>query len=223
MSIRWLLFATMACGFIWYRFQLQDKENRHRFPRIFQEPKSNLEDYEIRILNKRTETQRSYAMAALVIIIFSVWMGAWRPHQVLVEREEQHQAYLAGYTEGWNFYCEEIFDDVFNSISPNGILYAGSNQFTSGWCRGLIGYGDAENSYIKNGGWVMSEYSNVDGSKNDGLNAGYRDSQQSVFSMVPYLCYGTECISEHSETARIEDRAYQDWKLDQEYNYDPGK
>jgi hypothetical protein len=223
MSFRWLIFSAVACGFTWYRYQLQEKETRRRFPQIFEKQKSDLEDFEIRLLKQRSETQRTFAIIALVVVVFSVWMGAWRPYQVSINREEQHQAYLAGYSEGWDFYCEEIFNDAFNSISPNGTLYAGSNQFTASWCRGLIGDGDAENSYIEDGGGAMSEFSDIDGSKNDGLNAGYRDSRLSVFSTVPYLCYGTECISEDSETARIEDRAYQDWKLDQEYNYDPGQ
>ena len=223
MSIRWLIFSVIVCGFIWYRFQLQDKETRSRFPQIFEKSRSDLEDFEIRILTQRSETQRTFAITALVVVIFSVWMGAWRPHQVIVERENQHQAYLASYSDGWSFYCDEIFDSALNSISPNGILYAGANQFTSSWCQGLIGYGDAERAYLEDGGGVSSEYSDVEYSKTGGLNAGYRDSQKAVFSIVPYLCYGTECISEDSETSRIEDRAYQDWKLDQENNYDLGQ
>lgn len=217
-SIPWLIFSAIVCAFIWYRFQLQDKETRSRFPQIFRKSRSDLEDFEIRILNQRSETQRTFAITALVVVIFSVWMGAWRPHQVIIERENQHQAYLASYLEGWNFYCDEIFDNTLNSISPNGILYAGSNQFTASWCQGLFGYGDAESAYLEDGGGAMSEYSDVDGSKSDGLNAGYRDSRKAVFLRVPYLCYGTECISDDTETSRLEDRAYQDWKNDQENN-----
>lgn len=223
MSIGWLIFSIIVCGFIWYRYQLQERETRRRFPHIFEKSYSDLEDFEIRLIKRRSETKRTFAITALVVIIFSVWMGAWQPYQVSIDREKQHQAYLIGYSEGWNFYCEEIFDSAFNSISPNGILYAGSNQFTASWCRSLIGYGDAESSYVQDGGGAMSEYSDVDDSKNDGSNAGYRDSLQAVFSIVPYLCYGTECISKNSETSRLEDNAYQDWKLEQEYNYDPGQ
>lgn len=223
MSIRWLIFSIIACGFIWYRYQLQERETRRRFPQIFEKSQSDLEDFEVRLLKQRSETQRTFAISALVVIVFSVWMGAWQPYQVSIDKEKQHQAYLAGYTEGWNFYCDEIFNSGFNSISSNGILYAGSYQFTANWCQGLIGNGDAERSYLESGGGALSEYSDVESSQNKGLNSGYADSLKAVFSMVPYLCYGTECISKDSETSRLEDNAYQDWKLEQEYNYDPGQ
>jgi hypothetical protein len=223
MSIQWALVGVIACGFVFYRYQLNEKKIKSRYPDVFNNSFTELDDFELRILKNHQSNRRTYAISALLIVGFSIWMGAWRPYQVNVERENQRQAYLTSYAEGWNFYCKEIFDDAFSSISPNGILYAGSVQFSSSWCRGLIGYGDAEQAYLKDGGGAMSEFSDVDASKSDGLNAGYRDSRMAVFSSVPYLCYGTECISEDSETSRIEDRAYQDWKLDQEYNYDPGQ
>lgn len=222
-SFRWLVFSVIACGFIWYRYQLKEKEIRNRFPEVFQKSKSEFEDFEVRIFKRHTETKRTYAITALMVIAFSVWMGAWQPYEVSKNREEQRQAFLMSYSEGWDYYCDEIFDAALNSISPNGTLYAGANQFTSTWCKGLVGYGDAENAYLQDGGGAMSEYSDIESSQSKGLNAGYRDSRKAVFSAVPYLCYGTECISDESETSRIEDRAYQDWKLDQEYNYDPGQ
>lgn len=213
MSIRWFVFLIVSCGFIWYRFQLQDKEFKIRFPKIFTEQKSDLQDYEINWLRKRKETQRTYALAAIAVVIFSVWMGAWMPYQEKSDREKQHQAFINRFTEGWNYYCDEVFNASI-SISPNGILYAGSNSFTSDWCQGLIGFKDAEEAYIQDGNGALSEFSDVEYSGRKGLNAGYSKSREAVFSMVPYLCYGTECISNESEQSRLEDLAYQDWKLD---------
>lgn len=201
MNTRWLVFMILACGLIWYRFQLNNREIKRKYPEIFANPISDLEDYSFSKLQTHRENQRVYALGAFVVIAFSLWMGAWQPHQVKVEREKQHQAFLGGYAEGWDAYCDDIFNNY--PMANGGILYANNIPFAASWCEGLIGDGDAQEAYVKDGAGVSSEYSSVSSSNEEGWSWGFQDSMFAVFSMVPYLCYGTECISESSEIDRM--------------------
>lgn len=192
---------SLACGLIWYRKQLSDRKMKKKYPIIFSKPISELEDRLLPYLKIHKGNQRIYAIGALGVIAFSIWMGAYRPYQVKVEREKQHQAFLVGYSEGWDAYCDDIFNNF--PMANNGILFANNIPFAASWCEGLIGDGDAQDAYVKDGAGVSSEYSSVGTSNEEGWGWGFQDSMFAVFSMVPYLCYGTECISESSEIDRM--------------------
>lgn len=198
----------LVCGFIWIRFQVQDKKVKSEHSVAFAKLKTELTTLEIQNLQTLKANRRAYAYGALAVIVFSIWIGAWRPHQIGLEKEKQHQMFLSAYSEGWDFYCHEIFGDPSSglsssSISPNGLLYAGNYSYNFAWCSDLRKSSFDENAYKKDYGWWDASASNLTSSRSEGLNAGVTEAYVKVFQQTPYLCYGAQCISKETEMQRM--------------------
>lgn len=218
MKIPWIIFLLAAGVIIYSRYEKSRRQIEKRFPGLFKKHFSELSEFEQEQLKIDKQNKKYFAGWAAAALALSFWAGIWQPHQQLVERENQHQAFLSGYVEGWDFYCDELFNSSNGSISPNGLLYAGSSAFEAGWCKGLRSSTAAQTSYEAQNRAAASGSSDVKYEKENGTNAGYRESRAAVFSMVPYLCYGTECVTNDSEETRITDANAAQWEADQESN-----
>ncbi|CAN2175060.1 hypothetical protein MCEMRE26_00146 [Candidatus Nanopelagicaceae bacterium] len=218
MKTPWLIFMLIACSWSWYKYDSRRKKIIQEFPGIFSKPESELESIEIFRINTDKGDRKFFGGIALTSLVISVWAGSWLPYKAEEDASQQLQSFIAGYATGWDGYCDEIFDFSLGSVSTNGYLYAGSYAYDSGWCKGMRLSGSGESSAQAENILEMAPYSSVESAKQKGENLGYRDSREKVFSKVPYLCYGSECISADSELSRNEDLAQQQWEYEQQFN-----
>lgn len=218
MKIPWLIFLLVASFIIYTRYEKSRLQIEKRFPGLFGKHFSELSDYEQEQLKIDKQNKKYFAGWTVAALALTLWAGVWQPHLQGVNRENQHKAFLAGYLEGWDFYCGELFNSSNGSISPNGLLYAGNSAFDAGWCKGLRGTFAEQNAYVAGNRDALAASSNVPAEKDAGTNAGYRESRAAVFSMVQSLCYGSECVSNDSEESRITEANAAQWETGQESN-----
>ena len=208
----WLIFSAVVSFYCWYKYDARKKKLLAEHPEVFAKNLKELETRELFYYNTDRSDKKFFAGIAAAAIVIGIWGGVWAPYRANQETSSQYIAYVSSFDKGWNEYCDEIFDFSLGSISPNGILYAGSQSFTSGWCKGLRNTSDSMDSANTDDIRGMAQYSDVAGATKQGEDAGYRKSREKIFSMVPYLCYGTECISNSSEESRIIDSNLSDWR-----------
>lgn len=122
------------------------------------------------------------------VILFGLWVVfGFRNHTPQPEFADR-DAFTNGWNEGWNASCDNIF-----SYSPRYEFYYGDARYTSDWCKGL----NQEKFLFSYFGEIVPAYI-FDGTADDyfdaGANNAYTVALQTVFAVVPQLCYGNECI-----------------------------
>ena len=215
----WLIFSAIVCLYCWYKYDTRKKKLLAKHPEIFTKSPKDRDLWEISAYEFHKSHRHSFAGIAATAIVVGIWGGVWVPYKANQEISRQYTAYISAFDKGWNDYCDDIFDFHLSSISPNGILYAGSQSFTSSWCKGLRNESDSIDSAQTDDIKGMARYSSIAYASEKGQGAGFRKSREKVFSMVPYLCYDTECISSDSEQERIINSNLQAWSLDRNFDY----
>lgn len=181
-------------------------------------PDSTIINEANQVRQKLQSGKNTFRVYVALVAVGTAYFGVWNPTQDNLEKQRQADSYVESFYEGWDYYCQEVFDpNLGTAITPNGILFAGSYSFTISYCKDAIPVDAAEQSFSKSDGSNGWGWSSVESAREDGLNAGYRESRRVLWSKLPYLCFGTECISAQSEEDRITDANYRDWKENQLY------
>jgi hypothetical protein len=206
------LYFSLIVGIgCWFKYQANRSSVLKEFPNILttvEEERNYTEESRLRWIS---ESKKTYSRIALGALAIGIYGGIWSPYQSNKEAERQYETYLASFVDGWNEYCDEIFNPSMSAISVDGTLYAGNGSYNGSWCKGLLSENLAVESAISENVRGMAPYSSVDYARDKGASAGYNKSIDAVFSAVPYLCYGTECISKDSEISRMEDLGRSEW------------
>jgi len=129
-----------------------------------------------------------------VLIVFTLLMtisaGSW-----LVYQDKKHdyqyaqEAFYDGQVDGFSSSCEELFAN----LSPNGILYAYGETYTTQWCKSLFNLSELGEEYpptIDFDGYPQPDKQYVLGF----YEASYK-MPKIVFTKVPFLCYGNTCVN----------------------------
>lgn len=199
----WYLIAGVAISFLFrHRFQARQKLLKQH-PEIFLKREIALTDYEIAALRNFKSQTRSFVFMLVTLVGLAFWFGTYQPLQVKKDLEVQSKVYLESIPEGWRFQCDDIFE---NFIGNGTYLYAGNYQYDASWCNALMTPSVLNVITSDETLFQPSEYSDVEGARSKGFNVGARFALSTVFSQVPYLCFGTDCITESS---------IQDWYLEQ--------
>lgn len=199
----WYVIALVIIGFSYKRHLGARGELLKQYPEIFIKRELALKDYELAALERFKGQSRTFASTIAISLGLAIWFGTVQPMQVKKDLELQSQVYAENIPKGWRFQCTDIFE---NFIGNGTFLYAGNYQYDADWCNSLMTPSVLSGITSDETLFQPSEYSDVEGAMSDGFNVGARFALKSVFSEVPYLCFGTECITESS---------IQDWYLDQ--------
>jgi hypothetical protein len=191
----WYVIAAVVIGFAYKSRVTIRAKLLKQFPEIFLKREVALDDYELAALKSFKSQTRSFVLTIVISVGIAFWLGTYQPLQVKKDLELQSRAYAESIPEGWQFQCKDIFS---NFIGDGIYLFAGGNRYDSTWCTSLLSPSRLEQLATDENLFTPSEYSDVEGAKSDGFNIGARFALDSVFSRVPYLCYGTECITKNS-------------------------
>jgi len=162
-----------------------------------------MDENELKRIAVNKSNKRLFGTIALASILFGCYQSFVVPANKAKDARTQHEAFLAGYRDGWMYECDNIFN---NSVGPSGVLYAGSNQYSENWCQRLFAESGANAAYKKAGGAIMAEYSSDENQKDAGWSHGATDVIDTVFSYTEYLCYGALCTSSNDEYSALASR-----------------
>jgi hypothetical protein len=113
--------------------------------------------------------------------------------QVRKDLELQSQTYAENVPQGWQFACDDMFE---NFIGNGTYLYANGNRYDKFWCKSLMTTEVLRNIIADQKLFTPSEYSDAEYARKQGFNTGARFAIEAVFSRVPYLCFGEDCIND---------------------------
>lgn len=195
----WYVIALVVIGFAYRNRANTRNKLLSQYPELFLKREMALNEYELAALNNFKGQTRSFSLVVAVSMGLAFWWGTYQPLQVRKDLELQSKVYTESIPEGWNFQCKDIFE---NFIGNGTYLFAGNYRYDVTWCNSLLTPSILDELATDEKLFVPSEYSDVEGAKSDGFNIGARFARDAVFSRVPYLCYGTDCITQSS----IEDR-----------------
>jgi hypothetical protein len=164
----------------------------HSLERIDANPSDDSPARKLRAEKSYRWSIRRWNIFRVVTYAFTILFGLWivfgfrnyTPQATYADSD----AFTSGWNEGWNASCDNIF-----AYSPRYEFYYGDTKYTADWCKGLNQeeflfsfFGEIVPAYIPNG--------STDDYFDAGANNAYTVALQTVFSVVPQLCYGNECI-----------------------------
>lgn len=199
----WYFVAFVVIGFAYRNRANTRSKLLSQYPEMFLKREVALNEYELAALNNFKGQTRSFVFVVAVSMSLAFWAGTYQPLQVKKDLELQSKVFAESIPEGWNYQCKDMFE---NFIGNGTYLFAGNYRYDATWCNSLLSPSKLENLVNDEKLFIPSEYSDVEGAKSDGFNTGARFALDAVFSIVPYLCYGTECITKNS---------IEDWYIEQ--------
>jgi hypothetical protein len=144
-------------------------------------------------INKdRSYLRKVFAVGAVVLI----WQGIWVPTSNfnLEKRlsESQKSSYLSAYESGWADQCDALF---FRLGGTNNYAYGKGMLLSYPQCMSLKLTSAATSAFNQYIGGYIRESSDYE-MEEKGRSQANRDLLNQVFSISPYWCYGSECLSE---------------------------
>jgi hypothetical protein len=203
--MNWLIFVSIVAYGSWFLYQRERKKIQSRNPEIFSKSYSDLDEWEIGFIHRYKETNKSNARffsgITAAAVLLAVWNVYWIPHQESLGREQFKSDFLNGFNIGWEYECSHIFEN----LGPQ--LYAGNYVYTEDWCNALNSEQAALDTYSLRFGTDSG-----DNGSGYGEGAGVQAAIKEVFSKVPYLCFGEECVTEESEMEYLEQMAQDEFE-----------
>jgi len=199
----WIIIAVICYG-CWHLYNKESNKIFNHHPDLKSKLRSELDSYELNKIEADKSNKRLFGGIAIAAILYGGYQSFIVPANNARDIETQREAFMQGYSEGWNFECDNIFN---NSVGPGGVLYAGSNQYTESWCQGLLDATFAQSAYDRAGSAILAKYSSDDYEKREGTGYGVTDALTAVFSYTEYLCYGTVCTTKFDEQMALDSLA----------------
>lgn len=199
----WIIIAVICYG-CWHLYNKESNKIFNHHPDLKSKLRSELDSYELNKIEADKSNKRLFGGIAIAAILYGGYQSFIVPANNARDIETQREAFMQGYSEGWNFECDNIFN---NSVGPGGVLYAGSNQYTESWCQGLLDATFAQSAYDRAGSAILAKYSSDDYEKRNGTGYGVTDALTAVFSYTEYLCYGTVCTTKFDEQMALDSLA----------------
>jgi hypothetical protein len=199
----WIV-VSLVCYGCWYLYNKESNKIFQNNPSLKSKPVSELDSYELNKIKVDNSNKRLFGGIAIAALLYGGYQSFVVPANNARDVETQREAFMQGYSEGWYFECDNIFN---NSVGPGGVLYAGSNQYSESWCQGLLSSASEQSAYDRAGSALMAEFSSDESEKRKGTGYGATDAIKTVFSYTEYLCYGTECTTEFDEEMALESLA----------------
>ena len=191
----WYLIAAVVTYFAYRNLSKRRIKVTNNYPDVFRKKSVALSDTEVVALNSYKSETRQFLLIALVSFGLAFWWGSYQPMQVRKDLELQSQVYEGKVLEGWLFQCQDMFQ---NFIGDGTYLYANGNRYDSDWCDSLMTNAILSSIFENKELFEPSEYSDSESAGEKGFNIGARFAREAVFSRVPYLCYGDDCITKMS-------------------------
>lgn len=163
------------------------------YPEVFKKKFVALNDSEISALKNYKNDTKQFLFVVAIVLGIAFWLGTYQPMQVKKDLELQSQNYEERVPEGWQFMCDEIFEKF---IGNGTYLYANGNSYDKFWCKDLMTREIINKILADESLFSPNEYSDAESAGKYGFNAGARFALETVFTKVPYLCYGEDCINE---------------------------
>ena len=186
----------MATGVSFFAYQkLASRRSKvvSVYPEVFKKKLIALDDDELRALKNYRDDTKQFLLVVSIVFGLAFWWGTYQPMQVKRDLELQSKSFAEKIPEGWQFICDDIFE---NFIGDGTYLYANGNSYDKLWCESLMTT-DVINKIIADENiFSPSEYSDPESAAEKGFNTGARFAIDSVFSRVPYLCFGEDCIND---------------------------
>jgi len=208
--VAWLVFVCIVAYGSWFFYERERKNNQPRNPELLSKPYSELDEWEIEFINRykatNTANARIFSGITAAAVLLAVWNVYWIPHQDSLDREQYKSDFLNGFDVGWEYECSHIFEN----LGPE--LYAGDYLYTKDWCNGLNTEQIALDSYLE-------RFSTDTGDNGSGYGegSGVQAAIKEVFSKVPYLCYGEQCVTEADEIEFLEQMAQDQFEIENQF------
>lgn len=188
----WYLIAAVVTYLAYRSFSRRRLKVTNNYPEIFRKKLVALSENEVVALSSVKSETRQFLLIAVISFGLAFWWGTYQPMQVRKDLELQSIAYEGKVLEGWQFQCQDMFK---NFIGDGTYLFANGNRYDSDWCESLMTNTILISIFENEELFEPSEYSDVESAGEKGFNIGARFARESVFSRVPYLCYGNDCIT----------------------------
>ena len=189
----WYLIASVITYFAYRNLSKRRVKVTTNYPDLFRKKSVALSEGEVTALKTYKSETRQFLLTTLVCFGMAFWWGSYQPMQVRKNLELQAQTYAQGVPRGWQFICDDMFE---NFIGNGTYLYANGNRYDKYWCKSLMTT-DVLNKIVSDEKlFIPSEYSDAESAEKKGFSVGARFAIEAVFSRVPYLCFGEECIND---------------------------
>ena len=191
----WYLIASVITFFGYKNLSKIRINITTKHPELFRKKMVALSEDEVAALNSYKGETRQFLLIASVCFGLAFWWGSYQPMQVRKDLELQSQVYQEKVVEGWKLQCQDLFE---NFIGNGTYLFANGNRYDSDWCDSLMTNVVLSSIFEDDELFEPSEYSDSESAGEKGINVGARFAREAVFSRVPYLCYGNDCITKSS-------------------------
>ncbi len=188
----WYVVAILIIIYAYKRYSKKRLNLISQFPDLLKKNNFALSDDEASALKIHKENILQFILVFAASLGVAIWFGTYQPMQIQKDLDLQSQTYGSKLSEGWRYQCEDMFK---NFIGNGTFLYANGNSYDQTWCNSLLTDSILDAMRTNEELFTPSEYSDVESAGEKGLNIGARFAREAVFSRVPYLCYGPDCIT----------------------------
>lgn len=203
----WLIFGLVGLFYLWRLFNKNAKVSSKAWDTLntsaISDTSSSNREYfiwEARNSISRSEYRTRNILVGMILIIALVaYEGAYLPKKQYETFLNNEYAFVNGFTNGWNEYCDSIFSPEGRfSVSPTGNYYAGSYMYNKVVCTHPLDSLDVSSMYYSSDvSKVAGEmsYKDVEDSAN---SMGNRQAKDTLWKNFTYLCYGSNCITKNN-------------------------
>jgi hypothetical protein len=189
-----MIIVICSVIFLIYRWieVARERDLQFRYPLQNEEKSSAGKEIQEREMQDKVLLRKVF-ISGLILI---VWQGIWIPtSRYSVEQSEsrdQREAYISGYENGWDDQCSAIFSRLGGS---GNLAFGRGITITYPQCISLKSSSSGSDSFKENIGGYIRDSSAYE-MRDSGRNFANKAVLSKMFSLSPYWCFGSECISE---------------------------